>query len=107
MLESRFQGKLIREIKERFPGAIVLKNDPNYIQGFPDLLVLYEENWAALECKKSENASRRPNQNYYVKRLGEMSFASFIFPENKEEVLNDMERSFKRSSRRKSRIPRS
>lgn len=107
MLESRFQGKLIREIKERFPGAIVLKNDPNYIQGFPDLLVLYEENWAALECKKSENASHRPNQNYYVKRLGEMSFASFIFPENKEEVLNDMERSFKRSSRRKSRIPRS
>lgn len=104
--ESNFQSDLIDEIEERFPGCIVLKNDPNYIQGIPDLLILYKNKWAALEAKKSENAHHRPNQDYYVELMNEMSFASFIFPENKEEVLNDLERSFNRGSRRHSCISR-
>lgn len=92
--ESDFQAKLIKEIKERFPGSMVLKNDANYIQGIPDLTVLYKDRWAALECKVGEKASKRPNQPYYISRMNEMSFASFISPENKEEVLNELERSF-------------
>ena len=95
MLESKFQSGLIKEIKSRFPGAVVLKNDATYIQGFPDLLVLFENHWAALECKKSANAKHRPNQNLYVEKLNNMSFSSFIWPENKEEVLDAMDRSFK------------
>lgn len=92
--ESNFQHELINEIKERFPGAIVFKTDPRYIQGFPDLMVLWKDNWAGLECKRDATSSHRPNQEYYVKILDEMSFSRFIFPENKEEVLNEMERSF-------------
>lgn len=80
MKESTFQANLIRELKDTIPGCIVLKNDANYIQGFPDLLVLSGDKWAALECKQSASASRQPNQAYYVDRLGEMSFAAFIFP---------------------------
>ena len=91
MKESQFQAKLIQEIKERFPGCYVLKNDPGYLQGIPDLLILYKNKWAALEIKKSEKASHQPNQDYYVRSMNEMSFASFIFPENKEVVLNAME----------------
>ena len=56
-----------------FPGAIVLKNDPNYIQGIPDLTVFYQDKWATLEVKKSENASHQPNQDYYVGLMNEMS----------------------------------
>jgi len=107
MKESEFQGKLIKEIKQRFPGCIVLKNDSSYIQGIPDLLILYEENWAALECKRSSSAHRRPNQEYYVEKMDAMSFASFIFPENKEDVLDDMEHTFERRSRRRTRHTRS
>lgn len=92
--ESEFQRKLIVEIETRFPGSIVLKNDPTYIQGFPDLLVLYRQHWAALECKRSKTASHRPNQAYYVEELNNMSYSSFIYPENKEVVLNEMARSF-------------
>lgn len=88
--ENQFQRELIKEIKDRFPGSIVLKNDANYIQGIPDLLVLYETNWAALEVKKNATASHRPNQDYYIRRMDQMSYASFIYPENKEEVLNGM-----------------
>lgn len=95
MLERNFQKKLIQEIKNKFPGCIVLKNDANYKQGIPDLLILHNNHWAALECKKDSKASHRPNQDYYVNKMNEMSFASFIGPENKEEILNDMERSFK------------
>ena len=94
MLERNFQAKLIRELKELFPGCVVLKTDPSYLQGFPDILILYEDQWAALECKKSEHEHRQPNQEYYVDLLDRMSFADFICPENKETVLHELQRSF-------------
>ncbi len=62
MLENKFQANLIKELKKRFPGCIVMKNDPTYIQGIPDLLVLHNDKWAALECKKSAGAKKQPNQ---------------------------------------------
>lgn len=93
-LERDFQRKLIRAIRERFSGCIVLKNDPDYIQGIPDLTVFYEDKWATLEVKKSASAARRPNQEHYVRRMNEMSFSAFIFPENKEEVLNELAKHF-------------
>ena len=93
--ESEFQHSLIKELKERFPGAVVLKNDANYIQGIPDLVVLYGDKWGMFECKASSSASHRPNQDYYISSLNKLSFASFISPETKEEVLNELERSFK------------
>lgn len=91
MTEGEFQKKLIDEIQDLLPGCYVLKNDPDYIQGIPDLLILYNDKWAALEVKRSANASIRPNQEYYVKEFGKMSYASFVFPENKEEVLNELQ----------------
>lgn len=99
-LESRFQKELIDEIKERYPGCIVLKNDPGYIQGFPDWTVLYEDKWATLEVKKERGAHKQPNQDYYVDRLNKMSFSRFVFPENKDEVLEKMDILFKRKRRR-------
>ena len=73
-----------------FPGCIVMKNDSSYIQGIPDLLVLYRDRWASLECKKSARAARRPNQEYYVDVMDDMSFSRFIYPENKDEVLDEL-----------------
>ena len=93
-LERDFQKNLISELKERFPGCIVTKLDCDHIQGIPDLLVLFKNKWATLECKKNEKASHRPNQEYYVETMNKMSFSRFIFPENKEEVLHDLERAF-------------
>lgn len=90
MLESKFQAKLITEIKNMLPGCIVMKNDSSYIQGIPDLLILYKNKWGSLEVKKSAKASKRPNQEYYVGKMNDMSFARFICPENKEEVLNEL-----------------
>lgn len=94
MKESKFQKKVIDDLKERFDGCMVLKNDANYIQGIPDLLLLWRNKWAALEVKQTENAHHQPNQDYYVKRMNDMSCAFFISPENEEEVLNDIQRSF-------------
>lgn len=90
MLENRFKTKLISELKELFPGCIVVHLDPNEIQGIPDLLILFKDKWAALEGKKNATASHRPNQAYYVNLMNGMSFASFIYPENKDEVLDDL-----------------
>ena len=88
MLENRFKTNLVNELKEMFPGCMVVHLDPNEIQGIPDLLVLYNDKWAALEGKKNSRASIRPNQEYYVDLMDRMSFASFIYPENKDEVLD-------------------
>ena len=104
MRENEFQSKLIKELKVEFPGCLILKNDPNYIQGIPDLLILFRDRWAALECKQKEKASHRPNQEYYVTLMNEMSYARFIYPENKEEILDELQRSFR--TRRTSRLPK-
>ena len=88
--ESKFQSNLKKELKERFPGCIVTKLDANQIQGIPDLLILYKNKWATLENKKSEKASKQPNQEYYVNKMNEMSFSRFIYPENKDEVLKEL-----------------
>lgn len=95
MLENKFQAGLIKELKSMFPGCIVTKLDSSHIQGIPDLLVLHNDKWATLECKKSANARRQPNQEYYVGKMNEMSFSRFICPENKEEVLHDLYETFK------------
>lgn len=94
MRESKFQKDLKKELKEMFPGCIVTKMDAGTIQGIPDLLILYKDKWATLENKKSENATRQPNQEYYVSMMDDMSFSRFIYPENKEEVLNELREAF-------------
>lgn len=90
MYESNFQRKLKAKISERFPGCYILKNDPNDTQGICDLLILYKNKWAALEVKISKTAKHRPNQDYYVNELNKMSYAAFVYPENQEDVLNEI-----------------
>jgi hypothetical protein len=105
MKESKFQSKLIKKLKRMFPGCIVMKTDPKYIQGLPDLLILFEDKWAALECKKSSKAHHQPNQDYYIKLMNRMSFASFISPENEREVLDEIQRALQ--PKRQARISKS
>lgn len=93
-LEKHFQANLIKELKTMFDGCIVMKLDSSYIQGIPDLLVLYKNKWATLECKKSITANKQPNQEHYVNLMNKMSFSRFISPENKEEVLHELQQTF-------------
>jgi hypothetical protein len=94
MAENRYQSTLIKKLKKLFPGAIVLKNDANYMQGIPDILILYGFRWAVLECKDSSSAPERPNQGYYIAKCNEMSFGAFIYPENEREVLDGLQLAF-------------
>ena len=95
MKESMFQAQVKQELKERFPGCIILKNDPSSLQGIPDLSIFYGQRWGMLEIKNDVDAPHQPNQDYYINKLNDMSFAAFINPENKEAVLDEMERSLK------------
>lgn len=94
MKESKFQSDLKKELQDMFPECIITKLDSGDIQGIPDLLVLYNDKWAVLENKRSANASHQPNQDYYVDKMNNMSFASFIYPENKDEVLAKLRKKF-------------
>lgn len=94
MLERNYQPKLIKKLRDMFPGCVILKNDANYIQGFPDLTVLYKDKWAVLETKKGASAKKQPNQDHYVEQLDNMSFSRFVHPGNEEEVLRELRKTF-------------
>lgn len=92
--EEKYKQKLVAKIRELFPSCYILNTDPRDLQGIPDLLILHKDRWAALEIKASEKAKRRPNQEFYVDDLNKLSYASFIFPENEERVLNELQSAF-------------
>jgi hypothetical protein len=99
MTESQFQSQLIKKLKKMFPGCEVMKMDAQYQQGFPDLLILWNDKWAVLEVKASATANTQPNQDFYIKRLDHMAFAAYIYPENEKEVLSALQQAFKSSRR--------
>lgn len=100
--ERFYQRALIRKLNKMFPDCVILKNDTEYIQGIPDLTILYAGNWAMLEVKAKWDSPTQPNQEYYIDMLNMMSFAAFIYPENEEEVLHALQQSLK--PRRSTRI---
>jgi len=93
--ESRFQASLIREIKRKYPGAVIIKPDSGYLQGIPDRLILYQDKWAAFECKAAEYSGHRINQDYYIDILDEMSYASFVYPQNKERFFYELQQTLR------------
>lgn len=94
-LESGFQDRLRDELKDLFPGCMIFKMDQ--IQGIPDLLVLYKDKWASLECKRGTRSKKQPNQEYYVDLMNKMSFSRFVNKDNKEEVLRELQQAFQSS----------
>lgn len=96
-LESKFQKELKAELYEMFPGCYIFKQDEHQLQGIPDLLILWRNKWAMLEVKRSraEFLDPEPNQPYYVEEFDRMSFAAFIYPENREEVLRELQQAFR------------
>jgi len=94
MLESAYQGKLIKKLRRMFPGCVVLKNDSSYQQGIPDLSIFFEGHWAWLEVKPHSEAEHEPNQDYFVELAQGLSFGAFIYPENEKEVLDALQHAF-------------
>ena len=94
MYEREYQRKLRKKLEKLFPGSYILKSDSSDTQGMPDLVILCGPRWAALEVKKSKDAPHMPNQDFRVNELNEMGYAAFIFPENEEEVLNELSNIF-------------
>lgn len=95
-LEKDFQKDLMDEIRDLYPGCVIVKNDSGYIQGFPDWTIFYKDKWAVLEAKREEKAKKQPNQEYYVDKLNSMSFSRFVYPENREEVLSGLKKIFEK-----------
>jgi hypothetical protein len=94
MNERTYQRELTKKIRERFPGCVIMKNDPTQMQGIPDILILFNNTWAMLEVKIDGVSVIQPNQAHYVDTFNRMSYASFINPDNEEEILNDLQSAF-------------
>lgn len=94
MLESKFKKDFLKEVDDIFPSCVILKNDPTFMPGVPDTIILWNDRWAMLEFKNAKGAAKQPNQSYYVELLNAMSFAAFVYPENRNEVLDALQESF-------------
>lgn len=94
--EGRFKEEFSNELSFLFPDIVMLKNDEQMLQGVPDMLLLFEDKWAMLEFKANENSAVQPNQRYYVGLFNTMSYSTFVFPENRDEVLEELSRHFGR-----------
>lgn len=92
--EAAYQRNLIMKLEALLPNCFIIKNDPSITQGMPDLLILWEDRWAMLELKVSENEPLQPNQAHYVDKFNKLSFAAFIWPEIEEQVLYDLQTAF-------------
>lgn len=90
MLERNFQQKLIKELKNL--GFTVWKNQQNATTetARPDLLVLKGVFWGCLEVKKERLAKHRPLQDVKVLKYNQMSYAAFVYPENKDQIINQL-----------------
>jgi hypothetical protein len=94
-LESQYKAGLVKRIAARLSGCIFIENDPQRIQGIPDLLILFGPHWAMLEIKAAPDSERQPNQVWYVDTLNDQGgFAAVIYPENEEEVLSALQQAF-------------
>ena len=92
MLESEFKQHVKDCIIHRLRYVDLDFIETNtYTRSLPDLFIIGPNLWAALECKRSEDAPHRPNQDYHISRLNKKGYASFVFPENLEEVLDELE----------------
>lgn len=102
MKETPYRLSLAKRIQARWPECVIIYPDPSRQQGIMDFVVLFNSFWVALEVKRSESASKRPNQTYYVNKLNDMAFASYIHPGNEQDVLNEIQ--YTLDDRRSARI---
>lgn len=79
-IESNFQADLKKEIETLFPGAVIMKNDPNDIQGIPDLTVIWRDHWAWLECKTRNKCSQTVEPRFLYSVCTPLFFRGFYLP---------------------------
>lgn len=102
MKESVYQNRVIRRLRKTFPDCVILKNDSSYVQGIPDLLILFNDRWAMLEVKAERDSPQRPNQEHYISLLAQMSYAAFVYPEIEDRVFDELQ--YALSNRRSARV---
>ena len=94
MKETTFDRQFCKKLRQLLPGCLILKGQSAQLQGIPDRLVIWQDRWAFLEFKRSKTAVRQPNQEWYVGMLNDWSYASFVYPENEEQVLHEIQQAF-------------
>lgn len=87
--ESAFEKEVVKFLKSKGCDVFKMRYAP---EGTPDRLFLKEGFWGMLEVKKSEKAPFRPLQPEKIKKFNEMSYAKAVYPENWEEIKNELEK---------------
>jgi len=96
--EGKFKKKFKKDFLAVRPDVVIFEPDASRRRSDPDMLIIDGDGerqiWAALEFKESEDADHQPNQDYRVEKLSKKGYASFVYPENAEEVFHELEQLF-------------
>ena len=85
--ENKFKDKIKKRLN-LFPNSYHFTKEAVSLRVIPDIIGCSNGKFFALEVKASRNSNKTEMQKHIlekIKRAG--SFASFIYPENEEEVL--------------------
>lgn len=90
--EGKFKKKFCDELKKLGCTVIQYQQNATTVKGFPDTIVLLPEGLTVfIEFKASKNSKFRPGQKEWNKKLLDRNFFAWIcYPENAEQVLNEI-----------------
>lgn len=90
--EGQLKKTFCSKLKKLKCTVLQYKQDATTVAGFPDTIVLLPESLTIfLEFKKSKNAKYRPGQKEWGEKLTNREFYHwFVYPENAEEVYNEI-----------------
>lgn len=93
--ESTFQHKLIKMLR-KIPKSSFIVKEAKAIRGIPDIIGCIDGTYVALEVKKNKgeaqkNTGRICLQKKFIRDIQCVGgYASFIYPENHEEILEEL-----------------
>lgn len=86
-LEKNIQSKFISDLRKSGYKCFKQQMNATTRAGTPDLFIFKEGFWGWIEFKQHKNSKARPGQKENVAWANENSWGSFVYEENKAEVL--------------------
>lgn len=95
VLEKDFKKSFQTRVKRAVHPLAILqyKQDSTTVAGFPDTIIVLEGITIFIEFKKSRTAKFRPGQKEWIEKLNNNGHFAFVcYPENADEVLEEIKR---------------
>jgi hypothetical protein len=88
--EADLQSKFLSSLRKLGYKCFKQQMNATTRAGTPDAFIFKEGFWGWIEFKQHKNSKARPGQKENVEWAKENSWGSFVYAENKDEVLKEL-----------------